>query len=296
MRMWLPEHRPKAVVIALHGMNDYSYAFRMPGEFLRKRGVAVYAYDQRGFGKNRMPGIWPGNTALVEDLKEIVTAIKQRYPSTPLFVLGESMGGAVAIAAFSHSAMPLVDGVILSAPAVWGGSSMNPFYRATLWAMAQIMPSTVLTGHDLHIMASDNIPMLIELGRDPLVQKGTRVDSILGLVRLMDIGYANMRKLHVPVLLLYGKQDQIIPPFAVASALQKVQDNITLAYYPQGYHLLLRDLHNHEVLTDMINWMDEKSSLQSAIAIQRGMDWLNQQNQLTDANTSTAKRRNIFRK
>ena len=42
-----------------------------------------------------------------------------------------------------------------------------------------------LTGSGLHILPSDNIPMLREFSRDPLVIKETRVDTIKGLVLLM---------------------------------------------------------------------------------------------------------------
>src|SRR5690606_10037173 len=51
LRRWLPEAGgPQAVVLALHGYNDYSNAFDGAGRSLAARGIAVYAYDQRGFG------------------------------------------------------------------------------------------------------------------------------------------------------------------------------------------------------------------------------------------------------
>jgi pimeloyl-ACP methyl ester carboxylesterase len=50
LRKWLPDGGAKAVILALHGFNDYSNAFEGPGEAWAKRGIATYAYDQRGFG------------------------------------------------------------------------------------------------------------------------------------------------------------------------------------------------------------------------------------------------------
>src|SRR6185312_7174511 len=50
LRFWLPEDKPRAVILALHGFNDYSEAFALPAAQWAKDGIATYAYDQRGFG------------------------------------------------------------------------------------------------------------------------------------------------------------------------------------------------------------------------------------------------------
>src|SRR5690606_24043327 len=105
----------------------------------------------------------------------------------PIWVLGESMGGAVALVAAARAGEALpVAGLILSAPAVWGGELMGPFYRLTLASAVALAPELILTGRGLDILASDNIPMLRELALDPLYLAGARVDAIDGIVRLMD--------------------------------------------------------------------------------------------------------------
>src|SRR5579859_28988 len=57
LQSWLPKNKPKAVIIALHGFNDYNHAFQGTGEFFRSHGIAVIAYDQRGFGKSPHTGL-----------------------------------------------------------------------------------------------------------------------------------------------------------------------------------------------------------------------------------------------
>lgn len=257
LRAWLPKSSPQAVIIALHGMNDYSHAFEMPGTYLSKQGIAVYAYDQRGFGATANTGIWAGEDNLTSDLSDMIRVLRQRHPGKKLFVIGESMGGAVAITAFSRPGFPQVDGVVLSAPAVWGGGAMNPIYRASLWLLAHAMPDKILTGQGLRIQASDNIPMLRELGKDPLVIKRTRADSILGLVRLMDKGQENLRTLGIPVFVIYGKHDEVIPPEAVAAALRNIKTGTVFALYPKGYHLLLRDLSRDVPNGDIAAWIKD---------------------------------------
>jgi len=256
VRAWLPEGKTKAVIVALHGFNDYSHGFAIPGEYMRLRGIATFAYDQRGFGSSPATGIWPGEDNLVSDAADMVSAARVRYPHTPIYLLGESMGGAVAITAMTRAGFPAIDGLILSAPAIWGGETMNPLFRISLWVAAHTFPAKMLTGEDMHILASDNIDMLRAFSADPLVIKATRVDAVYGLVQLMDDGYFDLARLRVPTLLLYGAHDQVIPPDPIREALRRGSPAVKTAYYPLGYHMLLRDLHGDVPVRDILSWID----------------------------------------
>lgn len=258
LKRWVPQEKPKAVILALHGFNDYSQAFEIPGEYFSRRGVAVFAYDQRGFGAHEQPGIWGGQENLVHDVRDMVTALKAAYPDVPLFVLGESMGAAVAINACHFNLCPQVDGLILIAPAVWGDETMNFLYRGMLWAMAHLIPDSRFTGEDVAVQATDNIELLRAMGRDPLVIKKTRVDAIYGIVNLMDDAYLNIEKLSLPVLLLYGAKDEVIPVQPVRLAIEKLNAPHTVAYYPEGYHMLMRDLKGEVVMNDIATWVQNR--------------------------------------
>src|SRR5246127_1662007 len=135
LREWLPTGEVKAVVLALHGFNDYSNAFEIPGEAWAKQGIATYAYDQRGFGAAPERGFWPGRAALASDAATASHILRRLYPGVPLYLLGDSMGGAVAVVAMTRESgtqSPDVDGVILTAPAVWGRATMDLLPRPAL--------------------------------------------------------------------------------------------------------------------------------------------------------------------
>jgi alpha-beta hydrolase superfamily lysophospholipase len=262
LRKWLPEGRVKALILALHGFNDYSNAFEMPATVWSKDGIATYAYDQRGFGAAPRRGRWPGRAALAADAATACGILRRLYPGVPLYLLGESMGGAVAVVAMAGEAgtpVPDVDGLILTAPAVWGRSTMDLAPRLVLWAGVRLMPSLTLTGQSLHIQASDNIPMLRALGRDPLVIKETRVDTIWGLVNLMDAALASAPRLRAPLLVMYGAHDEIIPKRPLRRFVRALprdpSDRGAFAYYRQGYHMLLRDLDGPTVADDVALWV-----------------------------------------
>jgi alpha-beta hydrolase superfamily lysophospholipase len=265
MRAWLPEDdRPGVVVIALHGFNDHSSFFDGPGRFLSKRGIAAYAYDQRGFGASPNRGLWPGTTTLVNDARAAITAVRARHPGTPLYLFGESMGGAVVMTLMGDPAPPDVHGIVLSAPAVWGRSSMPWYQTAALWMAVRTFPGRRLTGGGLGIKPSDNAEMLMALGRDPLVIKATRIDAVWGLVNLMDEAMAAAPAVRAPRLILYGEHDQIIPADAVSALLARLPGGDAgqqrFALYPHGWHMLTRDLQAEVVWRDIAAWIADPAS------------------------------------
>lgn len=264
VKKWLPEKNIHAVIIALHGFNDYSQFFQLPGGFLKQHNIACYAYDQRGFGESPNRGFWPGVNAFSDDLAAFIRLIKQQHPGAPVYLLGHSMGGAIIIVTMTQKFAPSVSGVILAAPAVWGRMTMPWYQTALLWTLSYTLPWMTLTGEGLGIVPSDNIEMLKAQGRDPLVIKETRVETIYGLVNLMDKALNGAEKLKNESILMYGEKDQIIPKKPTYQFLRNfhktAQSRKTLAFYPNGYHMLLRDLQAETAWKDILAWITAKSA------------------------------------
>jgi alpha-beta hydrolase superfamily lysophospholipase len=271
LRVWLPpgDHpdRVKAVILALHGFNDYSNAFAIPATLWAKDGIATYAYDQRGFGRAPGHALWPGRAPLAADAATATRLLRRRYPGKPVYLLGESMGAAVAIIAEtgeSGTPKPDVDGIILGAPAVWGYDTMNLPERVALWTMVRLFPAARFSGNQLRIVACDNRAVLEALGRDPLVIKETRVDAVYGLVNLMTAALDAAPKLKVPLLLQYGAHDEIVPRDPVRLFVGDLprEPGVArrLAYYPHGYHMIYRDLDGATVAGDVASWVLDRSA------------------------------------
>src|SRR5258706_4826636 len=118
LRTFLPAGPPRAAIVAVHGFNDYSNAFSEGGLFFIARGIALYAYDQRGFGDAPDRGHWVGQRRLIDDLRLVIALVQRRNPGVPVFVLGDSMGAALGMVALTEPDPPAVAGLILVAPAV----------------------------------------------------------------------------------------------------------------------------------------------------------------------------------
>lgn len=277
-RAWLPSGRLRAVMLALHGFNDSRDAFALSAPLFALAGIAVYSPDQRGFGATPERGFWPGSKALVDDARIMADLLHQMYPRVPLYLLGESLGGAVLILLATSPDPPPAAGYILASPAVWGRAEMNVLYRVALWFAWETVPGLRVSGAGL-VKASSNRAALEVLGRDPLTIRETRVDVIHGLVDLMSRALAAASHFDEPSLVLYGKHDELVPKSAMAAMWRSVPKGapVQFAFYAKGYHLLLRDLDRGLPIGDIVAWIRSPATPLPSGAERAARAWLARQ-------------------
>ncbi len=241
MSAW-PAENARTVIVALHGMNDYGRFIEGAAKHWQAKGIATYAFDQRGFGRTEGNGRWPGHEVMAEDARTFLNLVRARHPNAKLFLLGESMGGAVSMLAAAGRSEPIADGLILVSPALWGWSNLDVIKRSALWIMMQIAPGSRLTGRGLNIRPSDNENMLIALGRDPYVIKATRIDAIDGLVDLMEAAWRMRAAVQIPTMVVYAPDDEVVPSEPIKQAAVEMPGTREVVCYADGFHMLLRDL------------------------------------------------------
>lgn len=250
--------QPRAVILAVHGFGDYGPStFSDAAEDWAARSIATWAYDQRGFGRNPSRGAWPSADGLIDDLRAVAGQVRVQYPCVAIAVVGHSMGGGVALAAGPDLAADgSVDGLVLAAPAIWGGDALNPLHRFAAWSAAALVPDRRITGGGIvRIQASDNIAALRALGADPLYLAPPSAREILGLVRVADRAAAAAPQVALPALLLLGERDQIVPTAAVTDVFMRLSGPKQTITYPDGWHLLFRDLQADRVIADVVDWV-----------------------------------------
>ena len=256
---------PSAIILALHGMNDYARTFEGAGPYwAAQAGIVTYAIDQRGFGRNEfeddaLDGSWPGAPILQADLQSAISALRNAHPSSPLYLVGHSMGAAVILSAAGDAPLD-VDGVVLAAPAVWGGSQLPLLYRLSANIAAVIAPRKTLTGARAGRQATDNIEVLRAMAEDPYIITETRVKSVLGVVRLMGAAYGASKKTGGNILLLYGENDEIIPDKPIERTARRLCGDVEFRRYEQGWHLLFRDYQARAVWRDVADWIRQKNA------------------------------------
>ena len=268
MKHWEPlangePAEPWAVIVGLHGMNDYSNAFHLAAPVWAADGIATYAYDQRGFGASPGRGVWGGDGAMTEDLRTFTALIRQRYPHAIIAVAGISMGGSVAIEAFGSARPPAADRLVLLGPGVWGWSNQPIPYSTALWITAHVAPGSVLTPPDFlvsRVQPSDNRDELIRMGRDPLMIWGARTDTLYGVVGAMEHAQQQVGRITTPTAYLAGAHDKIIPKAPTLRAAHRLKPTDRSAYYPNGYHLLLVDRQALAVYRDVESFLRDPAA------------------------------------
>jgi alpha-beta hydrolase superfamily lysophospholipase len=96
------------------------------------------------------------------------------------------------------------------------------------------------------------------MGRDPLVIKETRLDAILGVTRVMGSAYGGADEVRGAILFLIGEKDEIIPLKAMEKTAMRLSGDVTFRRYPEGWHLLFRDLQAETVWRDVADWIEER--------------------------------------
>src|SRR5690606_26333259 len=122
---WFPEMCPRAVVALVHGFVEHSGRYAHVGERLASEGIVLAAFDLRGHGRS------PGKRAYVptlevyhDDVASFLEIIRARHPGVPIFLMGHSLGGLIAVD-FVRARTPAIDGLILSAPLLGVGTAVS---------------------------------------------------------------------------------------------------------------------------------------------------------------------------
>jgi acylglycerol lipase len=255
----------RAVLINLHGLGDHSGLYPNLAGYFPARGVAVYAFDMRGNGRS------PGQRAYVGsweeyrgDLHAFLGRIPEWEPGVPLFLLGNSLGGLVVLDYVLHQPHR-VAGVIAAAPPL-GEVGVPPLLMTLGRIMSRIVPRFSLNvGMDLTGLARD--PTVIEaVLADPLFhRRGTArlsTEVTAAISRVQELAGS----LSVPLLILHGSADRMVPPDGSRTFFSKVRyPDRELKEYPGAYHGLFADVGYQEVLHDVENWIDKRIPAKSRV-------------------------------
>ena len=162
-----------------------------------------------------------------------------------------------------------VDRVVFSGPGLRGWGSIPAVQRVALWASVRVRPGWVVRPpRFVKIEPSDNIEMLQRLWADPLGIKTNKIEQVHGVVSVMENAHKAASSLpsDVPMLLTYGARDIVIPERGVRRTAKRLSPHVRTAYYPEGYHMLLRDLQSETVFEDVLAFLkDPDAELPSGV-------------------------------
>ncbi|MCE5302348.1 MAG: alpha/beta hydrolase [Planctomycetaceae bacterium] len=255
---WRPDGATIGTVALIHGVTEHSGRYARLAEDLNRRGYALCAMDLRGHGRSDGSRLWVRRfDQYLDDAELFLERVSARYPERPLFLLGHSMGGAV-VALLAATRSPDVQGVVLSAPAIWIGGNVFPVLRRLASLVSWVWPTLRVTHLGCRFLSRD--PAVVEAFRnDPLVFHGrfpVRLgDEILRAARRIQ---ENAAKVTLPVLALHGTGDFVTDPRGCRLLVSRARSSDkTLRLYEGLYHDLFNEPERDQIVTDLLDWLDD---------------------------------------
>lgn len=254
---WLPDAAPRAAIVISHGLGEHSGRYAILARELVERGYAVHALDHRGHGRSGGPRANIDRFAhLVSDFTSFVGRCARQHLDTPLYVLGHSMGGAVAFAAALRLQHKL-RGLVLSAPALATDSAVPRLQEWFARALSVVAPNVgALTIPAAAVSRDPAVVMRYE--SDPLVHHGAvPARTVIELLDAMRSFPASMRELRLPTLVLHGTADRLVPLVATRPLYQAINPGYrTLKVYEGLFHEVFNEPERATVTADLFSWLE----------------------------------------
>jgi acylglycerol lipase len=256
---WSPDDAARATVVLAHGYAEHSGRYQHVIKALVEAGYFVVAMDHRGHGKS---GGARFNVErfdyFVRDLHRFVRLARDEQPDLPLFLLGHSTGGLIAVHYVAQHE-EVLDGLVLSAPALSIGHRASPFLRKIGPIVAMIAPSMSLVGGvESHLSRDPEVQKLWD--SDPLTHKGpakARMANELYQASLKAQTY--LHRINLPLLVMHGTADRATTPDLSERLYEQARsEDKTLKLWDECWHEIFNETNKDEIIQYTIDWLDKQ--------------------------------------
>ncbi len=269
IHLWTPAHDPavgdgdgsngslpRALVVMAHGIVEHAGRYALLAARLNRCDIAVWAPDLRGHGLSSGSRAWICRfDQYLDDISLVLSEATAAHPGIPVFLLGHSMGGLIALQPRFASA-GMLRGLILSAPALSVADEFAPVLRKLAVFGSRWFPRLRLVRIGSSMMSRDP-EVIAQFRSDPLVFHG-RIPTRTGaeIIRVGQETRQQAAELKASMLLLQGTADAVVPSGAAEAFFQAVgSGDKTLRLYPGLYHDLPREPEKEEIYTEIANWI-----------------------------------------
>lgn len=207
---WTPPGPPLATLLIVHGLSDHGARYEAVARTLVAAGIAVQTYDLRGHGRSGgARGHAPHFDVLLQDLDRVRGVVADEAADAPLFLLGHSMGGLIAIR-YLEEHPDAFQGAVIVSP--WLGTAVDP----PAWKVGL---ARVLNRVAPRLPFRARIPAAF-LSHDPAIVRGFEEDPLAHdvitprlwseVTAAIELAFARADRIRVPVLFLLAGDDRIV--------------------------------------------------------------------------------------
>jgi alpha-beta hydrolase superfamily lysophospholipase len=257
-RLWLPQAEPRAVVCLVHGLGEHSGRYEHVALAFAARGHGMLNYDLRGHGHSPgARGDAPSFEHLVSDVGCCLGEARARFPTTPRFLYGHSLGGMLSLDyALRHK--PALAGLIVTSPGLRNSLEQQQAKLLLVGALGLVLPHLALpTGLNPEHISRDQSVVRAYV-EDPLVHNRMTLGMARGSLAAIAYIYAHARHLSVPTLLMQGSDDQLGLAIGSKQFAELASDVCTYRVWDGLCHELHNEPEKEKVLQAILKWMDER--------------------------------------
>ena len=239
---WLPAGDVRAAAVLIHGYGEHLGLYDALARRLASDGVAVHAFDWVGHGRSEgTRAVVESWDHLVDDAQTLTEIVRAEHPGVPLVVIGHSGGGAAAVL-FAVRNPGSLDALVFSGAPVVRQDWIDEVIASGVVELDGGDPTETLSTHPDYVH---------ELLHSPLTWKGGfRVETLRAIRDTWPELEAGLpRGLPVPVLVVHGEEDQIVPveqARAVAGQL-----DAELHVFPGDLHDVLNE-HDRDAVHEVV--------------------------------------------
>jgi alpha-beta hydrolase superfamily lysophospholipase/thiol-disulfide isomerase/thioredoxin len=267
MQIWREEGiTPCAVLLCIHGLSLHANSFTSFGKAMAHVGIPTYALDVRGFGswQNSEEATHLSFDRAFNDIKNTLRAIRRSNPGLPLVIVGESMGGAIALQ--TTAANPdLVDGLICCVPSRRNSGQNTTNMKAAIGLLYR--PNALIdVGDSVIKRATQQSDVAEEWENDPMTRKNFNSKELLQFRNLMNNSRVKAEQItKTPVLFLQGGSDRLIKPTGTVDLFNRLKtSDKDLVMVGTAQHLILeqgqfddKQVIKDDVIAILTNWIDK---------------------------------------
>jgi alpha-beta hydrolase superfamily lysophospholipase len=246
-------------VVIAHGFGEHSGRYGPLADYLNRELYSVTAYDHRGHGlSDGLPGHVENFKEYEDDLDKLIASVRERADARPIFLIGHSMGGLVALRYLAKQGSGLA-GAIISAPLIAMAVPVSAHKLMIARVSARMAPR----------MRLDNEINPASLSRDPAVGKAYATDPLVNrkvsarwfaeATRAMDEVKTWAAQIACPLLVLHGTDDKLASCDATKELFARLgSTDKELGIYSGYYHELFNEPEKHELFERVTRWINKR--------------------------------------
>lgn len=258
IQRWLPE-KPRALIFLLHGIFEHGGRYREFAGYLNETGIGLVAADHYGHGQSPgKKGFIAHWDELIEDASHWIGKIRSEYPELPCFLMGQSLGGLLAVS-YLRKKKPAFRAVVLLSPALIVSRDLSPVLQKLAPLLNAVVPHLKTVRLDATAVSRD--PKVVsDYVNDPLnytgkvyVRTGHETLQATKSIR------AYFPEFNWPVLILHGTADRLTEPDGSQLFYDQISsEDKTLRLFEGWYHELLNEPEKEQIFEMVRDWITSR--------------------------------------